>query len=95
MTPKLKRIRRGLYQIAGIVCGGDEVYGPCGGALFVERHASGRVLFGSSCTFRWETYCDKCLTCDCNGHPTLGDCLAAAAAYFAAVAESAATLERP
>jgi hypothetical protein len=33
--------------------------------------------------FRWETFCTECETCDANGWPTLADCVANAAEYFA------------
>lgn len=47
----------------------------CDGELRVDR-------CGSDPQFLWETFCKKCSTCDCNGHPSLRDCMATAAEYF-------------
>lgn len=60
---RLRKVRAGLYEIVGVKCGGDKIFGPCGGAIFTERNGRGQ--------FTWETYCEKCKTCDFNGHRTL------------------------
>ncbi len=80
-----ERIRPGLYRLVGIVCGGDRVYGPCGGELHAERMGDNRRQNnggGVDPEFRWETFCAKCKTCDPNGWSTLADCVREAAEYF-------------
>ena len=81
--PTVAKIRRGLYRIVGLTCGGDRVYGPCGGELHTERCKADGEPISHDPEFRWETFCTECSTCDCNGWPTLADCLANAAEYFA------------
>lgn len=46
----------------------------CGGRVLIERVGTG--------DWRWESYCEKCLTCDCNGWPTLAKAQQEVAGYF-------------
>lgn len=78
MTVKSEKIRCGLYRIVGVRC-------ECGGELQVERCKADGTPLSSDPMFRWETFCVDCLTCDCNGWPTLADCVAEAAEYFSEV----------
>ncbi len=64
-----ERIRPGLHRIVGITC-------ECGGELRIEQCGYGE--------FRWEASCAGCLTCDCNGWPTLAECVENAPEYFVA-----------
>lgn len=93
LTVTTECVRRGLHRIVGIVCGGDKIYGPCGGTLYVERVAAHKRCFGpgDNSNFKWETYCDKCKTCDCNGWATLAECVREAPAYFEAKGEPCPT----
>lgn len=77
-----ERIRRGLYRIVGIVCGGDKIYGPCGGELRIENRDGNGKPVSRERFFKWETFCTKCKACDCNGWPTLAEALAEAEGYF-------------
>lgn len=77
-----QRIRAGLYRIVGIVCAGDKVYGPCGGELHIESHTADGESISDDPDFKWETFCTKCKTCDCNGWSTLKDALANAKECF-------------
>lgn len=75
-------IRPGLHRIVGIVCGGDKVYGPCGGELQIESHKADGTRLSDDTEFRWETFCTECGTCDADGWPTLADALANAEECF-------------
>lgn len=70
----LKKIRAGLYEIVGVFCGGDNIYGPCGGQIRTEKHSPHRGT-GWDREFTWETHCRKCGKCDANGHPNLAEVL--------------------
>jgi hypothetical protein len=78
--PMVEKICAGLYRIIGITCGIISPQGvPCGGELRIE------LCDGSERDFRWETFCDRCKNCDCNGWPTRSSALANAKEYFNSV----------
>lgn len=60
----------------------------CGGRLRIEDFY-GRGIF------RFETYCDKCLVCDVNGHPRLAEALSYAKDYFDATGEATLVKNKP
>lgn len=63
------KIHRGLYRLKGCCCG-------CSGELRVQS------VLSHGQQFRWETFCETCRSCDCNGWPTLADCVQESPAYF-------------
>ena len=75
--PRIEKISKGLYRFTSIVCGGPYSRGgsACGGTLMIDR-------CGTRGWALWETYCEKCLCCDCNGHATLAECVMYSPDYF-------------
>ncbi len=66
----LRAVKRSgdTWLIEGATC-------KCGGILIIDR-------CGSRGEFLYETYCKSCRACDCNGWPTILDCLKESPAYF-------------
>ena len=72
----MTKIRAGKYRLDGVTCHGDKYYGPCGGQIYTERTDGNGEALSEEPEWRWETYCEKCKTCDPNGHPNLKTVLA-------------------
>jgi len=79
-VPTSEPIRGGLHRVIGVTCS-------CGGELRVERLKADGTTVSNDPDFRWETFCTRCKSCDCNGWRTLALALANAAEYFGKVSE--------
>jgi hypothetical protein len=62
-------IQSGLHRLVGVRC-------RCGGDVYVAKVPS------HDPAFRWECYCARCKTCDCNGWPTLAACVREAPKFW-------------
>jgi len=81
LDPVVRRVRSGLYEIQGLL------HHDCGGQVKVERvnpqtRVIGPWLASDDLNFRWESFCDKCKNCDCNGWATLPQAVKEAVDYF-------------
>jgi hypothetical protein len=70
VKPMLTKVHETRWRMDGVNCG-------CGGTLYIDRNGSGE--------WRYETFCQQCLTCDVNGWRTLRQCLEESPEYFAAI----------
>lgn len=78
-TVKLTRVSSKYLRVSGAFCMLQQPWEsePCGGSLAVEDS-------GRSGPWRYELFCQKCKTCDPNGHGTRVEVMRAAKTYFAA-----------
>jgi hypothetical protein len=80
---KAVKVRRGLYELRGVICSVPRYRGaaPCGGQVFAEWLGPQRDG-GETIPASWECFCEKCKDCDPNGWGTLAECVREAPGFW-------------